>query len=249
MRSFLLFELYGPFASWGEEAVGEVRPSELRPTRSALLGLLAAALGLDRADAAGQQQLADAVRFAVAVEAPGVPLVDYHTVQTRAPRRGKSFGSRAEQLAAPSHELNTILSQRHYRADALYRVAVWSSGETAAVTLEALAAALLRPRFPLYLGRKSCPPALPLVPRLAAAETVCEALAASPRPVVEGLAGPKDTGKSMWLYWEGGRDLAGVEPKTSAERRDEPRSRRPWAFARRLEHAAPLPREEATKCT
>src|SRR6185295_12377864 len=65
MPSFLVFRLYGPLASWGEVAVGEVRPSNLHPTRSALLGLLGAALGLRRSDEAALADLARTVRFAV----------------------------------------------------------------------------------------------------------------------------------------------------------------------------------------
>ena len=41
MSELLVFRLFGPLASWGEIAVGQVRPSAVRPTRSALLGLLA----------------------------------------------------------------------------------------------------------------------------------------------------------------------------------------------------------------
>jgi len=52
VRDYLVFQLYGPLASWGDIAVGETRPSALTPSRSAILGLLAAALGLKRPDTA-----------------------------------------------------------------------------------------------------------------------------------------------------------------------------------------------------
>ena len=48
MGDYLLFRLYGPMASWGDIAVGEVRPSQTHPGRSAALGLVAAALGVER---------------------------------------------------------------------------------------------------------------------------------------------------------------------------------------------------------
>ncbi|MBU1741588.1 MAG: CRISPR-associated protein Cas5 [Proteobacteria bacterium] len=50
MTEFLLFRLYGPLASWGGIAVGEYRPTDAHPSKSAVLGLLAAAAGVDRAD-------------------------------------------------------------------------------------------------------------------------------------------------------------------------------------------------------
>ena len=49
MAEFLLFQLYGPMASWGEAAAGEVRHTASWPTRSALTGLLGAALGIELA--------------------------------------------------------------------------------------------------------------------------------------------------------------------------------------------------------
>ena len=50
MRDYLVFQLYGQLASWGDIAVGETRPSALTPTKSAILGLVAAALRLKRPD-------------------------------------------------------------------------------------------------------------------------------------------------------------------------------------------------------
>ena len=49
----LVFRLYGPMASWGEIAVGENRHTANYPSKSALLGLLGAALGIERDDEAG----------------------------------------------------------------------------------------------------------------------------------------------------------------------------------------------------
>ncbi|PAP57596.1 type I-E CRISPR-associated protein Cas5/CasD, partial [Salmonella enterica subsp. enterica serovar Braenderup] len=48
MSQYLVFQLHGPMASWGVDAPGEVRHSQAQPSRSALLGLLAAALGIRR---------------------------------------------------------------------------------------------------------------------------------------------------------------------------------------------------------
>lgn len=57
MRPYLTPTLYAPFASFGGLAVGERRGCERQPTRSALIGLLGAALGIDRADEASQNAL------------------------------------------------------------------------------------------------------------------------------------------------------------------------------------------------
>ena len=65
MRDFLLFTYYAPIAAFGQVAVGEVRGSWERPGKSAILGLLAAGLGLARDDAEGQAALAEAYGYAV----------------------------------------------------------------------------------------------------------------------------------------------------------------------------------------
>ena len=63
-------------AAWGSTAVGEVRPSAPHPTRSALLGLLAAALGLRRDDDERHEALGRMLRFAVRVDRPAQLLED-----------------------------------------------------------------------------------------------------------------------------------------------------------------------------
>jgi CRISPR system Cascade subunit CasD len=71
MRDYLLFRLYGPLAAWGDIAVGEYRPSFAHPGKSAIIGLLAAALGIRR-DKEEQKSLAESCSFAVRVDSMGV---------------------------------------------------------------------------------------------------------------------------------------------------------------------------------
>ncbi|MCY4377532.1 MAG: type I-E CRISPR-associated protein Cas5/CasD, partial [Spirochaetaceae bacterium] len=112
----LLFTLYAPMASFGEVAVGERRMSWARPGRSAVLGLVAAALGNKRADEAAHRKLEDALHYAVRTDAPGRPLIDYHTAQTPRARRGRTFATRREELR--SENLHTVLSTREWRGGA-----------------------------------------------------------------------------------------------------------------------------------
>jgi CRISPR system Cascade subunit CasD len=180
MAQFLLFRLYGPFASWGEIAVGERRGSWSRPSKSAVIGLVAAALGIERHEEDRQAALATGYGFAVRVDAPGLPLRDYHTAQTVREvdlKRIKSAHSqpltRRQELTADS--LETILSERDYYTDALYVIGLWAR-ENAPYSLADLQTALLRPHFALYLGRKACPPALPLTPEIVQADHLWAAL-------------------------------------------------------------------------
>ena len=69
-REFLLFRLSGPLASWGEIAVGERRSSWPRPSKSAVLGLVAAGLGYRPARRERSCALNDGLNFAVRVDTP-----------------------------------------------------------------------------------------------------------------------------------------------------------------------------------
>ena len=61
MPRYLILRLDGPMQAWGTHTFEDFRPSNLFPTRSGLLGLLGACLGLERVDLAGQAQLAASV--------------------------------------------------------------------------------------------------------------------------------------------------------------------------------------------
>jgi CRISPR system Cascade subunit CasD len=171
---FLTATLYAPFASFGGLAVGERRSSERYPTRSMLIGLLGAALGVDRADEPAQQALAQGYQFAIQIFGAGRPFTDYHTAQM--PSRGKArYATRREELAAP--ELNTVLTSRDYRTDFLAGLAV-AAASGAPYALQALAMALRAPHYALSFGRKSCPFGLPLDPAIAEYADAPAALAA-----------------------------------------------------------------------
>lgn len=262
MRDYLVFQLYGPLAAWGDIAVGETRPSALTPTKSAILGLVAAALGLRRPDTADNEAdrqawenahaaLADGYGLAVKVECPGLPLSDYHTAQVPSSGKGKNrmvFATRRDEITRISrHDLNTILSRREYRQDAFCAVALWARAAPPH-DLNALRERLLAPVFPLYLGRKSCPLALPLAPRVVSAPNVETALVGvSLAATVESLEGFwKGWQPHAWLrevrpvlLWDADAET-GIAPQESHTRRDQPASRRRWQFAVRTEHRAHL---------
>lgn len=237
MTEYLVFRLYAPLASWGEPAVGETRLSATHPGRGAILGLLGAALGIRRDDDEGQNELHESVRVAVKQRSPGILLRDYHTAQVPGERKGIVYRTRRDELSAPRKVINTILSSRDYRCDGLWTVAVWLT-PGATLTLEALEQALKTPHFPLYLGRKACPPAAPLDPRRVTVERLKEALDAEFPKLIrdeqQALRLPKES-----LYcWEGEAAMLdgkeeGVE---SNDIWDSPLNRRRWQFGPRIEY-------------
>lgn len=177
MREWLVICLRGPLASFGDNAGNAERDTSDMPTRSALIGLAAAALGIERKDAAGQAQLASGLVTAAALYERGHPLADFHTFQSLH-QAGRGAATRADALRKTVY-LETSISRRHYRTDGLWQAAYrLSDSADADLGLPDLRTAFEKPRFVLYLGRKSCPLSHPLVPRLIAMETVVDAFRA-----------------------------------------------------------------------
>lgn len=181
MAEHLVFTLYGPLQAWGSVAVGELRPCAGHPTRSGMLGLLAAALGIRRGEDDRLRALSDGYGVAVRVDDPGDRFTDYHTAQVPSHKNKRAFHSRRDELGgklAPHEALNTILSRRDYLADARFTACLRPWNEGVSPSLQELLAALERPKLTPYLGRKSCPPGLPFLPRIVRAEDALGALAA-----------------------------------------------------------------------
>lgn len=243
--AFLVFQLQAPLASWGDTAVGEHRGSYEYPGESALLGLLAAALGIRRDDDSNLTRLTRGYAFAVGVQNGGTLLRDYHTAQVpgRTALKGRPHTTRRNELAVAKHELHTILSTRDYRQNAAYLVAVQARADPP-YALDALACALRKPRFVLYLGRKSCPPATPLYPIVISTDSASAAFAGylarieqlraahldrRGRPPLEELT------PLLRIAWSDGV-AAGVDADLSAPRKDRMIRRNGWQFGDRAEH-------------
>lgn len=237
MREFLIFRLYGMMASWGDIAVGELRPISDHPSRSAIVGLLAAALGVRRDEEERLSALSNACRVAVRVDAPGVLLRDYHTSQVPPAGKGRkkhSFATRKEELAIPRESLSTVLSTRDYRCDAVSTICVWIGSGAAPCSLGELASALNNPVFVLYLGRKSCPLALPVHAQVVYGENLATALVSAQFPDGELLQDLLHDG-DLRVFWEGDED-AGIPAIQTTVRYDNPLNRKRWQFGSRSEH-------------
>lgn len=237
MTEFLLFTLYAPLASWGDIAVGEARGSWDRPSRSAVLGLVAASLGLMREQQADHDALDTGYGVAVRLDAPGTPMTDYHTVQTVSDAIVKRDRPATRAALLAGGERQTMLSQRAYLQDAVATVAIWAN-VGARWPLSILASALERPAFHLYAGRKANVFGLPLGPCVASSPTLADALATRPATPPELGIGRALEPRSGW-----GREVAydacegfasGLAPQRRVTRRDGMAQRSRWQFAERV---------------
>lgn len=232
---FLVFQIYGPMASWGEAAVGEFRPTSDHPGRSALLGLVGACLGVRKDDEASQQALSGSFRFAVKQLSPGVLIRDYHTTQVPGRDRKAVYFTRKDEMSVPKDRLRTILSSREYRCDGLWQVAVRVTDQ-ADWTLTELEEALRTPVFMPYLGRKACPLAAPLAPRQVQAKGLKEALGTELPPIHEQQVTRLGMSDTVDYFWEGEAD--DLVPQSTRFPNDEVVSRKRWQFRGRAEHHA-----------
>lgn len=174
MIDSLVMLLAGPLQSWGGPTPGLYeRPTEPMPTLSGIVGILANALGLRRGD--DITDLASG-RLTVRADRPGVRLMDYHTIGS---------GDRVAPVMDGGGRGRTIPTERQYLADAAF-LAVYTPSPDTEVDAERLLSALDNPARPLYLGRRSCPPAtrigVTVAHRSAAAIVRTAALLRDPTP-------------------------------------------------------------------
>jgi CRISPR system Cascade subunit CasD len=129
----LVLRLAGPMQSWGEESRFARRNTSDAPTKSGVVGLLAAALGRRRTDPIEDLL---GLRFGVRIDQPGQVERDFQTALSLDKTR-----------AYP-------LTERFYRTDAVYLAGV--EGEESLI--RSLHKAVLSPVYPLYLGRRAYAP-------------------------------------------------------------------------------------------
>lgn len=133
----LLIRLAGPMQSWGTRSRFDERDTDLVPSKSGVIGLICATMGVDREEREPVLRLADLL-MGVRIDQPGVLRYDYQTAQNV--------------IAADESKVHpTTVSRRYYLADAVFLVGL--EGEDREL-LERVHRSLKNPAWPLFLGRK-----------------------------------------------------------------------------------------------
>ena len=133
----ILLKFAGPMQSWGTDSHFETRHTDLYPSKSAVIGLIGAALGIRRDDKSICDF--DSLKFAVRVDQEGSLLKDYHIA-----RKYKPTGDFDR----------TYVTERYYLEDAVFVVAISHEDNN---LIEKIYEALKRPYFQMFLGRRSTP--------------------------------------------------------------------------------------------
>ena len=190
LKRWLVLRLEAPLVSFGGVAIDHIGVTRDFPAASMLTGMIANALGWDRTDWRKHQALQDHLVFASRIdrEDPANALTDIQNVQMRADDKGWTTGTKPEERGGGRETYDSpYRRKRDYFADAAVTIALrLAAGSVEAgdlepdLSLNSLAAALMRPKRPIFLGRKTCLPAAPVLHRDESAPTAYEALALVP---------------------------------------------------------------------
>ncbi|MFA6930241.1 MAG: type I-E CRISPR-associated protein Cas5/CasD [Lentisphaeria bacterium] len=147
----LLLKLVGPMQSWGTMSRFDQRDTGNEPSKSGVLGILAAAMGIDRGNWSDLEPLTH-LKMGVRHDRPGIPKKDFQTAGCAA----SDTIIRADGTQAKD---GGVISHRDYLADAAFLVALEGGNPT---LLEKINASLRNPVWSLFLGRKSYIPSEPV---------------------------------------------------------------------------------------
>jgi CRISPR system Cascade subunit CasD len=151
----VLLRLEGPMQSWGTQSRFKERDTDTEPSKSGVVGLVCAALGVARGDVVRIQRVAT-LGMAVRVDREGTVLRDYHTAGGGTWPGRKEYGV----MGSDGKLAGTVLSNRYYLADASFLVGIGSNDLS---LLDEVARALMDPVFPLALGRRAFVPSMPVL--------------------------------------------------------------------------------------
>ena len=146
----LVLNINAPMYSWGVNSTPFIRPTRPTPTRSAIIGLIGAALGLAPNELYRINVEID-VHLIKGTQA--VTLNDFHTI-------GNGYSGEEAKKYVPKNisggTVSAPLTNRYYVTNTRYIVTLnVTDGE---FTAEQLVDALINPTYPMYFGRKCCVP-------------------------------------------------------------------------------------------
>ncbi len=169
----IILRFDAPLLSFGGVVVDQHGFIDRFPGRSLVTGLIGNALGWDHREGEKLSLLQSRIRLAARWDVAPKRIVDYQTVDLGQPkmrREGWTTRGRPEHRAGGPARFGTHIRQRHYWADGLMTVALTLTGG-GPPDIDDILNALRFPMRPLFLGRKACLPARPLLdPQMPIAE-------------------------------------------------------------------------------
>lgn len=218
----LILRLDAPLVSFGGVMIDQHGVIDRFPGHALLTGLIGNALGWRHGEGERLQALQARLRLAARWDVAPTRIVDYHTVdlgQAKMCSEGWTTRGVAEHRdGGTAAKFGTHQRYRHYWADGLMTIALTLAGDDEP-TVEQVGWALQRPARPLFVGRKTCLPARPLLdPNLSIleGETLREILAGVPLWQRDGAVDP--VGRQVEACWPASEGEG--EHNRIADRRD-----------------------------
>lgn len=147
----LFLRLEGPLQAWGDTSKFVIRRTMEAPTKSGVLGLICCAMGLSRQTARERLPELNKLAMGVRIDRKGTRWWDYQTV-------GAGIGMTTAGGGVKTGAQGTLITRREYLADASFLVALHGDPKL----IHDIDAAIASPKWPVFLGRKSCPPSIPV---------------------------------------------------------------------------------------
>ena len=239
----IVMHLSGPMCSWGEPGAWKSRRTAMHPTQSSIIGILCAALGIDRNNSETQTKLNRSFEMIIASSNGMSKIEDYHTIMTGKNQNAEKviIGSpRVEELKG---ETTTILSSREYLCNAYYTVFLIPK-EDCSWKLEELVSALKKPRYTPYLGRKSCPLAFPMAPSVIYYEKFLRVVEEESFKPFKQFVDERRLGlDNIYIYSSIELEDDSLIKLGSVQRRDEIADRKTWSFKERREFGYAMERQ------
>jgi len=186
----LAFYVDAPLQSWGVSSQFDRRNTELHPTKSGVVGILAAALGIDFDSLTEEAEIAELAGLRMTTYGidknagySAARLTDYHTIgggwqETHKKDPANLFAKLSVPRSANSPApWGVVQTWRCYLVDAKFVVFLEGNSEV----LEKCRASLENPKYGVWFGRKSCIPSTHLSPVIAG--SICDALVALSRRI------------------------------------------------------------------
>ena len=174
----LAFYIDAPLQSWGSASKFQHRETNRFPTKSAIVGLIAAAMGIDKHSDNEAAKLAPIVNLKLTVvrlekkAKPSSRFTDFHTVGGGYDKK-KLWEKMSIPHKASGAPFGAVITRRTYLTDARFIALLEGDLEV----LTQIETALKDPKWGIWFGRKTCIPASPLSPIIKdSKETVLEAM-------------------------------------------------------------------------
>lgn len=215
MLDVLLLRFDAPWMAFGDVAIDALGHTSPFPGRSLLTGLLANALSYDHQDAERLTRLQSRISHAVRRDHGGEIRTDYQTVDLGQPFlldevAWTTWGRLDPRGGSAENKVGTHIRRRDYLVDSVFTIALTLTPADETPDLDALEGALRRPARPLFLGRKCCLPAAPILDKRVRAASLIQAVREASAPTTRS---PKSIGLRFW--WPEGE---GAVPELSSRR-------------------------------